>query len=148
MNYCAYGVELSVDEETGALRIHQVTMVADVGTIINPLGHRGQLEGGFMMGLGHALTEELYLENGRILNPTLAEYKLPCQLDMPPLRIIELAPDDGPGPYGARSVGEFNIAGVGPAIGNAIKAACGVRLRALSFTADRIYDALQGHVKQ
>jgi CO/xanthine dehydrogenase Mo-binding subunit len=143
LNYCGYGVELSVDEATGAIDIHDVTMVADVGTIINPIGHRGQLEGGFMMGLGHALTEELYVEDGRILNPTLADYKLPCQLDMPPLRVIELSPDGGPGPYGAKAGGEFNVSGVAPAIGNAIAAACGIRLNAMSFTAERIFDALQ-----
>ena len=143
LNYCAYGVELSVDNDTGALHIHGVTMVADVGTIINPIAHRGQIEGGFMMGLGHSLTEELYVEDGRILNPTLASYKLPCQLDMPPFRVVELTPDGGPGPYGARAAGEFNIAAVAPAIGNAIAAACGVRLDAMSFTAERVYDALQ-----
>jgi carbon-monoxide dehydrogenase large subunit len=143
LNYCAYGVELSVDEATGTLQIREVTMVADVGTIINPIGHRGQLEGGFMMGLGHALTEELYVEDGRILNPTLAEYKLPCQLDMPPLRIVELSPDGGPGPYGAKAGGEFNISGVAPAIRNAVANACGVRLDAMSFTSERIYNALQ-----
>jgi len=143
LNYCAYGVELSVDVETGTVRIHDVVLVADVGTIINPLGHRGQLEGGFMMGIGHALTEELVLDEGRIVNPTLAEYKLPCQLDMPPLRIIELSADGGPGPYGAKAGGEFNIAAVAPAIGNAIADACGVHLDATPFTADRLHEALQ-----
>lgn len=142
LNYCGYGVELSVDAETGAIHIYDVAMVVDVGAIINPIGHRGQLEGAFSMGLGHALTEELYLEGGRITNPTLADYKLPCQRDMPPLRIVELSPDGGPGPYGAKAGGEFNVAGVAPAIGNAIAAACGVRLDAMSFTAERIYDAL------
>jgi CO/xanthine dehydrogenase Mo-binding subunit len=142
LNYCAYGVELSVDRESGSLRIHDVVLVADVGTIINPLGHRGQLEGGFAMGLGHALTEELVLDDGRVVNPTLAEYKLPCQSDMPPLRIVELAPSGGPGPYGAKAGGEFNIAAVAPAIGNAIADACGVRLDTLPFTAERIFAEL------
>lgn len=143
VNYCAYGVELAVDRATGAIQIHDVVLVADVGTIINPIAHRGQIEGGFMMGLGHALTEELYLDEGRILNPTLAEYKLPTQRDMPPLRIIELSPDGGPGPYGAKAGGEFNIAAVAPAIGNAIADACGVRLDVMSFTSERVYDALR-----
>ena len=62
---------------------------------------------------------------------------------MPPLRIVELSPDGGPGPYGAKAGGEFNIAAVAPAIGNAIAAACGVRLDALPFTAERIYEGLQ-----
>jgi CO/xanthine dehydrogenase Mo-binding subunit len=62
---------------------------------------------------------------------------------MPPFRVICLEPGDGPGPYGARAAGEFNTAGVAPAIANAIAAACGVRLDVLGLTAERIYDALQ-----
>jgi len=96
------------------------------------------------MGLGHALTEELYLEEGRIVNPTLAAYKLPSQRDMPPLRIIELTPGGGPGPLEAKAGGEFNVSGVAPAIGNAIADACGVRLDTMSFTAERVYEALRG----
>jgi CO/xanthine dehydrogenase Mo-binding subunit len=143
VNFGAYGVDLSVDRETGALTIHEVVFVADVGTIINPIAHRGQIDGGFMLGLGHALTEELYMEDGRIVNIALSDYKLPCQRDMPPFRVIMLQPGDGPGPYGARAVGEMNSAGVAPAITNAIAAACGVRLDRLSVTAERVLDALQ-----
>jgi CO/xanthine dehydrogenase Mo-binding subunit len=146
VNFAAYGVELSIDRDTGALAIHDVTFVADVGAIINPIAHQGQIDGGFLMGLGHALTEELYVEDGRIVNLMLSEYKLPCQLDMPPFRSINLEPDGGPGGYGARAAGEFNTAGVSPAIANAIADACGVRLHSLSLTAEKIYDALQEHV--
>jgi CO/xanthine dehydrogenase Mo-binding subunit len=143
VNFCGYGVELSVDRDTGALTLHDVAMVVDGGAIINPLAYRGQIDGGFMMGLGHALTEELYVEDGRIVNLALSEYKLPCQLDMPQFRVYYLEPDGGPGAYGARAAGEFNTAGVPPAIANAIADACGVRLDTLSLTAERIYDALQ-----
>jgi CO/xanthine dehydrogenase Mo-binding subunit len=143
-NFCAYGVELSVDRDTGAVTIHDVTMVADVGAIINPIAHRGQIDGGFMMGLGHALCEELVVEDGRILNVALSDYKLPCQLDMPPFRAINLEPDGGPGVYGSRAAGEFNTAGVPPAIANAIADACGVRLDRMSLTAERIYAGLEG----
>ncbi len=146
VNFAAYGVEVSVDRETGALTIHDVTFVADVGAIINPIAHQGQIDGGFAMGLGHALTEELVVEDGRIVNLMLSEYKLPCQLDMPPFRVIYLEPDGGPGPYGARAAGEFNTAGVPPAIANAVADACGVRLDTLTLTAERIYDALQERV--
>jgi CO/xanthine dehydrogenase Mo-binding subunit len=143
LNFAGYGVDLSVDRDTGQITFHEVVFVADIGTVINPLAHRGQIDGGFMMGFGHALTEELYVEDGRIQNLMLSEYKLPCQLDMPPLRVIYLEPDGGPGPYGARSAGEFNIATVPPAISNAIASACGIRLDALSLTAERIHAALQ-----
>jgi CO/xanthine dehydrogenase Mo-binding subunit len=143
LNFGAYGVDLSVDPDTGALTIHDIVFVADVGTIINPIAHRGQIDGGFVMGLGSALTEELQIEDGRLVNIALSDYKLPCQRDMPPFRVIMMEPDDGPGPYGARAAGEFNTSGVAPAISNAIAAACGVRLDRLGLTAERIFDALQ-----
>ena len=143
VNFAGYGVELSVDRDTGAMKIHEVVHVADIGTVINPIAHRGQIDGGFMMGFGHAVTEELFVEEGRIVNVMLSDYKLPCQLDMPPLRVIYLEPGDGPGPYGARAAGEFNISGVAPAIANALHECCGIRLDRINLTAERIFDALQ-----
>jgi CO/xanthine dehydrogenase Mo-binding subunit len=143
VNFGAYGVDLSVDRDTGALTIHEVVFVADVGTIINPIAHRGQIDGGFLLGLGHTLTEELYIEDGRIVNIALSDYKLPTQRDMPPFRVIMLEPGGGPGPFGARAVGEMNSAGIAPAIANAVADACGVRLDRLSITAERIHAALQ-----
>jgi putative selenate reductase molybdopterin-binding subunit len=126
--------------------VHDVHFVADVGAIINPIAHGGQIDGGFMMGLGHALTEELFVdEGGRILNLSLADYKLPCQLDMPPFHVTCLEPDGGPGGYGARAAGEFNTAGVPPAIANAIADACGARMDVLSMTSERIYEKLGDH---
>jgi CO/xanthine dehydrogenase Mo-binding subunit len=86
--------------------------------------------------------EELYIEDGRIVNIALSDYKLPCQRDMPPFRAIMLEPGGGPGPYGARAVGEMNSAGIAPAIANAVAAACGVRLDRLSLSAERIHTAL------
>jgi len=143
LNFGAYGVDLSVDRDTGAVMIHDVVFVADIGTVINPLAHRGQIDGGFAMGFGSALTEELQIEDGRLVNIALSDYKLPCQRDMPPFRVIMMEPGGGPGPYGARAAGEFNTAGVAPAIANAIAAACGVRLDGLGLTAERIHAALQ-----
>jgi CO/xanthine dehydrogenase Mo-binding subunit len=67
---------------------------------------------------------------------------------MPPFRVIMMEPDDGPGPFGARAVGEFNTAGVAPAIANAVAAACGVRLDRLGLTAERIYEDLQGQAHE
>jgi carbon-monoxide dehydrogenase large subunit len=144
-NFGAYGFEVSVDAETGALTVHDAVFVADVGTILNPVGHRGQIDGSFLMGLGSALSEELhYDEDGRLLNPALSDYKLPCQRDMPPFRVVELPPGDGAGPFGARAAGEFATHGVAPALANAVAAACGARIDRLPLTAERIYDAL-GH---
>jgi len=142
LNFGAYGVELSVDRGTGAVTIHDVVFVADVGAIINPIAHRGQIDGGFLMGLGSAMTEELRIDDGKLVNIALSDYKLPCQRDMPPFRVICLEPGDGLGPYGARAAGEFNTAGVPPAIANAIADACGVRLNVLGLSAERIFEQL------
>ena len=68
LNMGAYAVDLSVDRDTGEITIHEVVFVADVGTVINPVAHRGQIDGGFMMGIGSALTEELHVEDGRLVN--------------------------------------------------------------------------------
>jgi CO/xanthine dehydrogenase Mo-binding subunit len=143
LNFGAYGVELSVDRETGATTLHDVVFVADCGTVISPISHQGQIDGGFLMGLGSALTEELQFADGRIINAALSDYKLPTQCDMPPFRVILLEPSPGPGPFGAKAAGEFTTAGVAPAVANAIAAACGVRLDRLPLTAERIYEALQ-----
>jgi CO/xanthine dehydrogenase Mo-binding subunit len=142
LNFGAYGADVSIDAETGTIKVNEIVFIADVGQIINPIAHRGQIDGGFLMGLGSALTEEIVLEDGRIVNPALSDYKLPTQRDMPPFRVIQLPPTGGPGAYGAKAAGEFNTAGVAPAIANAIETACGVRLTTLGITAERIYDAL------
>jgi carbon-monoxide dehydrogenase large subunit len=142
-NFNGYVVDVTVDRETGAFTIDDVFFCVDAGTIINPTAHRGQIDGGFVMGLGHAVTEELIVEEGRIANLTFADYKLPCQRDMPPLHVHILESDRGPGPFGARAVGEVNTSAFGPALANAVHAACGVRLTQLPITAERIYEALK-----
>ena len=115
-NFSGYAVELSVDRETGEIELHDVVLVADVGTVINPIAHRGQLEGGFAFGIGYALTEEIVMEDGRLVNASFADYKIPCQRDMPPLRVIELPPTGGQGPFGAKAAGESAQSGIAPAI--------------------------------
>jgi CO/xanthine dehydrogenase Mo-binding subunit len=141
-NFNGYVVDVTVDRETGAYTINDVVFCVDAGTIINPVAHRGQIDGGFMMGLGHAMTEELIVDEGRIANLTFADYKLPCQMDMPPFHVHILESDRGPGPFGARAVGEVNTSAFGPALANAVHAAVGVRITQLPVTAERIYEAL------
>jgi xanthine dehydrogenase molybdenum-binding subunit len=141
-DFAGYAIEVSVDRETGTVRIDDVVFVADVGTIINPVAHGGQIDGGFLMGLGHAAMEELVVEDGRIMNLSFADYKMPTQKDMPPFRVFLLESNAGPGPFGARAVGEINTAGVGPALANAVHAACGVRIATLPVTAERVFASL------
>jgi CO/xanthine dehydrogenase Mo-binding subunit len=140
----AVGVEVEVDELTGQITVLRAVLVADTGTIINPIAHRGQLEGGFAFGLGAALMEELPVEDGQVLAGSLGDYKLPTAPDMPPLTIVNVGDDQGAGPFGAKAVGEFGNLGVAPAIGNAVADAVGVRLHEIPLTSEKVWNSLHG----
>jgi CO/xanthine dehydrogenase Mo-binding subunit len=139
----AYCVEVAVDRESGAVRIVDATLVADVGTVINPVAVRGQLEGGFVFGLGQAMMEELRLEDGRVITTNLGDYKIPTIADAPPLRLVLITDPPGPGPFGAKSAGELANPGVSAAIANAIDAAVGVRVMSLPITAEKVRSLLR-----
>jgi CO/xanthine dehydrogenase Mo-binding subunit len=138
----AVAVEVEVDELTGQITVVQAALAADTGTVISPLSHRGQLEGGFAFGLGAALMEELPVEDGQVLAGSLGDYKLPTAPDMPPLTVINVGDTQGPGPFGAKPVGEFGNLGVAPAIGNAVARAVGVRLQQLPLKAEAVWAGL------
>ena len=140
---CAQAIEVAVDAETGAVQVLSAVLAVDVGQVINPVGLRGQLEGGFVYGLGMALTEDLALEDGRVRAANLGDYKLPTIADVPPLRIIHLSDGHGVGPYGARSAGELVNPGVPAAVANAVHDASGVRVHTLPVTAERVWTALR-----
>jgi CO/xanthine dehydrogenase Mo-binding subunit len=139
----AYSVEVAVDRETGSFRIVDAVLVADVGTVINPVAVRGQLEGGFVFGLGQAVMEELRLEDGRVTTTNLGDYKIPTIADAPPLRLVLITDAPGPGPFGAKSVGELANPAVGAAIANAVDAAVGARVMSLPITAEKVRSLLR-----
>ena len=139
----AYALRLTVDRETGSLKINDATLVADVGTVINPVALRGQLEGGFIFGLGQAVMEELRVEDGRVVTANLGDCKLPTIADAPPLRIQLITDHPGPGPFGAKSVGELANPAVGAAVANAVQDACGARVMSLPVTAEKIWAELR-----
>ena len=141
--FAATAVEVEVDPETGAVRVTDALVVADVGTIINPTAHRGQIEGAFAMGIGAALMEELTVDAGVMTSLSLADVRLPTSADVPSLRIVLLPTDVGPGPFGAKMAGELNNASVAPAVANAVADAVGARVRALPLSAERVLDALE-----
>ncbi len=141
---CAQAIEVAVDAETGAVRVLSAVLAVDVGQVINPVGLRGQLEGGFVYGLGMALFEDLALEDGRVRAANLGDYKLPTIADVPPLRIVHLSDGHGAGPYGARSAGELVNPGVPAAIANAVHDASGARVHTLPITAERVWRVLRG----
>jgi CO/xanthine dehydrogenase Mo-binding subunit len=142
---CFYAcmVEVEVDPDTGKATPIQAVMAVDVGTIINPIAHQGQLEGSFVYGMGNAMMEEMAVEDGRITTLSLGEYKLPTEMDIPPLRTILLPTPVGPGPFGAKAAGETTNSGVAPAFANAVTDAVGVRIKDLPITSERIFAALQ-----
>ena len=141
-DFAAVAVEVEVDPETGAVTVTDAVLAADVGTIINPVAHRGQLEGGFVFGLGAALQEEMLVDQGVITTLSLADLKIPSAGDVPPLRIVHVPTPEGPGAFGAKMAGELTNAPVGPAVANAVAAASGVRVRALPVTAERVHAGL------
>ena len=142
-SYYGYVIEVEVDPGTGAVKPIEAVLVIDPGTIINPIAYQGQLDGGFVYGLGNATMEELVVEEGKITTASLGEYKLPTQTDIPRLRTILLPANPGPGPFGAKSVGETNNSAVAAAIANGVRDAVGVRVKELPITAERVFAALQ-----
>jgi xanthine dehydrogenase molybdenum-binding subunit len=143
-NASVYAVEVEVDPDTGRVRVCDAVLVVDVGTVINPLAHQGQLNGGFAFGVGAALMEDLPVdESGKVGALSLGEYKLPTMMDMPPLRTVLLHTEIGPGPFGAKAAGEVTNSGVAPAIANAVQDAVGARIFDLPITAERVLEALR-----
>ena len=142
-SFTAQVAEVAVDPATGQVSVRHFTTAHDVGTVINPVGHQGQIEGGLIQGLGYALMEELPTEDGRISTLNLGEAKLPTIADVPPLTTVLVEDNVGPGPFRAKAIGEGSISAVAPAIANAVADACGVRIHDLPITAEKVYFALR-----
>jgi carbon-monoxide dehydrogenase large subunit len=141
--FVAQIAEVQVDSETGQLRVNRMVTAHDVGTVINPLTHQGQIEGGFVQGLGYATMEEVVTEHGRVLTTNLGDYRIPCTADLPPLRTVLVEDPTGPGPFAAKQIGENGIIATAPALANALDDAVGVRLFEIPLGAERIYSALK-----
>ena len=139
-SYGAQFCEVRVHEETGEVRVSRWLGSFDCGTIVNPKTAASQLRGGIVMGIGMALTEETLFDErrGRIMNPSLAEYHIPVNLDVPRIEIIYTGIPDEHAPLGARGIGEIGITGVAAAIANAVFHATGKRIRELPITLDKL----------
>jgi xanthine dehydrogenase molybdenum-binding subunit len=128
-SYAAQAAEVEVDTRTGEVRVLRVIVANDVGRAINPLGLQGQVEGGVMMGLGNALTEEFIVEDGNIFSDRLARYRIPSIQQTPEIVSFIVEHPTAEGPYGAKGVGEIVSIPTSPAITNAIYNAVGVRIK-------------------
>ncbi len=143
--YGAHGVVVDVDPDTGEFDVLQIASAYDVGKVINPGLVRGQCIGGMIQGLGTALCEGyIYDEQGRLLNPSFTDNKIPTAKDLP--GVIETIAVETPqldGPYGARGVGEHPMISVAPALGNAICNATGIELLHMPIRAEDVWRALR-----
>jgi xanthine dehydrogenase molybdenum-binding subunit len=140
--YGAVFAEVEVDTETGEVKVLKLTSAFDVGRAINPDLVEGQIIGGAVMGMGFALTEDLLLRDGRILNSSLADYRLLRACDVPEIVPIIVESNEPTGPFGAKGIGEGCMVNVASAISNAICHATGVRLTDLCMTPDSILQGL------
>jgi len=132
--------EARVNTITGEPRISRFLGSFDCGRIMNAKTASSQFRGGIVMGLGLALMEETQFDerNGRVMNPSLAEYHVPVHMDVPHIDVMWTDIPDPHTPMGAHGVGEIGITGVGAAVANAIYNACGKRIRNLPITLDKL----------
>jgi CO/xanthine dehydrogenase Mo-binding subunit len=138
------GAEVTVDPETGEVHLLRYISLADVGRAIHPMLCEGQDEGAAMQGIGHTLREELVFDRGQLLNPGLIDYRVPVMEDLPDeFFTILLENGDGPGPYGAKGIGESGLVATAPAVAAAVHAATGVWVRDLPLTPERVWRALR-----
>ncbi|HSE87732.1 MAG TPA: xanthine dehydrogenase family protein molybdopterin-binding subunit [Candidatus Binatia bacterium] len=141
--FAACVAEVSVDAPTGQVTLRKLDTIHDVATILNPVGHQGQIDGGIMQGVGYGLMEELLMEEGRVTTANLGEYKIPNIQDIPPLKTTLVHSHEGASPFQSKEIGESAISQVAPAIANAIYDAVGVRIKDLPITAEKVYGALK-----
>ena len=141
--YGTHGVELEVDRETGKVKILKYIAAHDVGRAINPMLLKGQIYGAAVMGVGYALTEQLHLEKGEIMNPNFRDYKILSAKDAIPVEPVIIETIDKDGPFGAKGIGEPGCVPSAPAIANAIYDAIGVRIKDLPITPEKILAALK-----
>ncbi len=136
-SFAAQAMEVEVDLETGEVRVVKAIGATDVGKAINPLGLQGQVEGGLIMGIGHTLTEEFIVEEGRVFTDYLSRYRMPSIHHVPDeIQVIIVEDPTQEGPYGGKGVGEISTMPVPPAIVNGIYNACGVRLKRIPVDQD------------
>jgi CO/xanthine dehydrogenase Mo-binding subunit len=141
--YQSVVADVAVDKATGQIKIEKLYYVIDATKIINPLIFHGHIHGGVIQGLGFSLTEHLQTEDGRVTALSLGDYKLPTIRDIPELNTAIVKAQEGPGPFGAKAVGEAGISLVGPAIANAVADATGIRIKEAPITAEKIFAGLQ-----
>ena len=143
-SFAIHVVDVEVDPETGKVEILRYTAAQDVGQPIHPAYVEGQIQGGAVQGIGWALNEEYVIDNeGKMLNSTLLDYRLPITLEVPEIESLLVTVPSPGHPFGARGVGEVPIVPPMGAIANAIYAATGVRMGQLPMSPGRLQKAIE-----
>lgn len=141
---CVQVAEVEVDPQTGQVELKKFTSTHNTGTVLNPLMHQGQIEGASMTGIGYSLMEEVVISDGKVATSHFGEYKIPTIKDVPPFKGSVTEQPHGAGPYNSMPIGETANIPTAAAIANAVEDACGVRIKSLPITAEKIYQALHG----
>ena len=141
---CVQVAEVEVDPQTGQVELKKFTSTHNTGTVLNPLMHQGQIEGATMTGIGYSLMEELMISDGKVATANFGEYKIPTIKDVPPFKSSVTEQPHGAGPYNSMPIGETGNIPTAAAIANAVEDACGVRIKSLPITAEKVYEALRG----
>jgi len=142
--FAAQFAEVTVDTQTGQVRVERLVMAVDSGVVVNPLTASGQVEGGMTQALGYALCEEMrYDHAGRALERDLTDYHIFRADEMPELETIFVETFEPSHPFGVKAVAEIPMDGVAPAVGNAILDACGADLSEIPATPERVWQALK-----
>jgi hypothetical protein len=136
-------VAVEVDRDSGKVDVLKVIAVHNVGKAVFRAGIEGQIQGGVAMGLGYALSEETIFSDGKPLNDSFLDYRLPTMMDVPAIIAVIVEYDDPKIPDDIRGVGEPPAAPTAAAVANAVYDAVGVRLNQLPLTPERVYRALQ-----
>jgi len=142
-SFCVQVAEVEVDPETGQVDVKKITTIHDVGTVLNPMAHQGQIDGGTIMGLGYATMEEMLVEDGRVNTLSMGDYKVPTIRDIPELVTVLLEPTPGPAPFKSKGIGESANIPTAGAIANAVYDAIGVPITDLPITAEKVLAALK-----
>ena len=140
-SYAVHIADVEVDPETGKTEVTRYTALQDVGKAVHPSYVEGQMQGGVVQGIGWALNEEYYFDNnGRMMNPTFLDYRMPTSLDLPMIDTVIVEVANSGHPYGVRGVGEVPIVPPMAAIANGIHEATGLRMDSLPMTPGKILE--------
>ncbi len=142
-SYSADAAEVEVDLKTGVTRVKKIWAAYDVGKIVNPRLALGQAQGGILQGMSWALYENLVYKNGIMVNPNFTDYVIATTADKPEYDITFIEKPYAEGPYRAKGMGEVPLIGVAPAVANAIKNACGARVRSVPLLPEKVWKELK-----